>query len=55
MEHQALLVHHVLEDLFRRLEVVPLPVEDLLADWLLLIVVQSVEVRVAWKDNRNNY
>ena len=41
---QAFVVDHVLEQLFGGFEVVPAPVERLLADLFLLLVVESVEV-----------
>jgi hypothetical protein len=47
MEHQALFIYHVLEYLFRWLKIVPLPVEDLFADWFLLVVMEAVKIRVA--------
>lgn len=47
MEIETLLVDHVLEELLGGLEIVPGPVEHLLADDLLLLVVQSVEVGVS--------
>jgi hypothetical protein len=48
MEHEALLIDHVLENLFGRLKVIPLPVENLFADGLLFVVVKPVEIRMAW-------
>jgi hypothetical protein len=41
---QALVVDHVLEEVLGGLEVVPAPVEGLLADHFLLLVVEAVEV-----------
>ena len=48
VEEETLLINHVLQNLFGGFEVVPLPVEYFLADWLLLVVVQSVEKRMAY-------
>ena len=48
MKHEALLIDHVLENLFGRLEVIPLPVENLFADGLLFVVMKPVEIRMAW-------
>jgi hypothetical protein len=47
MKHKALFVYHVLEYLFSGLEVVPFPVKDLFADRFLLVVMETVEIRVA--------
>jgi hypothetical protein len=47
MEHQALLIHHILQYLFCRFEIIPLPVKYLFTNWLLLVVVQPVEIWVA--------
>lgn len=47
MEHQTFIVDHVLEQIFGGLEVVPAPVETLLADDLLLLVMQAIEVGVS--------
>lgn len=44
MVGQALVVDHVLEEVLGGLEVVPAPVEGLLADHFLLLVVEAVEV-----------
>lgn len=46
MKLKRLIVDHLLQYLFRRLEVVPRPVERLLALGLGLLVVQALEVRV---------
>lgn len=47
VEEETFLINHVLQNLFGGFEVVPLPVEYFLADWLLLVIVQSVEKRMA--------
>jgi hypothetical protein len=47
MEHQALLVHHILQNLFGGFEVIPLPVVYLFTNGFLLVVVQPVEEWVA--------
>jgi len=39
MEHQALLVHHILQNLFCRFEVIPLPIKYLFTNGFLLVVV----------------
>ena len=39
MEHQALLVNHILQNLFGGFEVIPLPVEYLFTNGFLLVVV----------------
>lgn len=44
MEDQTFFIHHVLQNLFGRLEIVPLPVKDFLANWFLLVIVQSIKI-----------
>lgn len=46
MVGQALLVDHILEEFLGGLEVVPAPVEGLLADHFLLLIMEAVEVRM---------
>jgi hypothetical protein len=44
---QTLFVYHRLQQVFCRLELVPVPVEHLFTNWLLLVVVGPVKVRVS--------
>jgi hypothetical protein len=44
---ETLIIDHVLKNILGRLEVVPAPVEPLLADELLLLIMQPVEVRMS--------
>ena len=46
VEFERLFVDHFLQNFFGGLEIVPSPIERLLALWFCLLVVQPLEVRV---------